>query len=241
MCGRYTIVDSTRILNVFPELRTPSDEVESFLSRPHYNIAPGQDSLVIRQRNGALVGELMRWGFVPHWVREETPKYKMINARAEEVDRKPAYRQAFRAARCLIPADGFYEWRKLDRGGRTGKIPYYIRPRRNDGVLLFAGLYSIRYDDAGEPRGTFTILTTSANRSLAPLHPRMPVILPPEHTTLWLDPRIMDPARLKPLLVPAPDEQLTFYPVSPRVNSPAHDLPECIEPYAYPDPPGMAD
>ena len=230
MCGRYTLVDGTKVLNAFPNLRVLSDETEHFLTTPHYNIAPGQKSAVIFITEAMPSCDLMRWGFIPPWVKEQTTTYKMINARSEDVDKKPAYRRAFRHTRCLVPSDGFYEWKKrYGKGRKPPKIPVYIHHREND-LLMMAGLYSMWISPEGDTLLTYTILTTEPNELIRPIHNRMPVILPREHWSEWLDPSVHDVNRLKALLRPYPSEALEAYPVSTRVNSPVHDDPTCIQP-----------
>lgn len=230
MCGRYTLVDGSKVLQAFPNLRILSDETEHFLSTPHFNIAPGQRAVVIYAPDGTPTGELMLWGFIPSWAKEKKTTYKMINARSEEVDQKPAYRHAFKRNRCLIPADGFYEWKKMETGSsKVQKVPVYIHPKGDD-IWMFAGLYSVWTSPEGEMIPTYTILTTDANEYLQPIHARMPVILPREAWTTWLDPTLHDTHRLKSLLQPYPAERLASYPVSTRVNSPVNDDPSCIEP-----------
>jgi len=222
MCGRYT-------------LSSPSDDIallfdlqELIPIPPRYNLAPTQEAAVVRV---AAPGEprrldFLKWGLIPYWAKEAAIGNRMINARAESVAEKPAYKFSFKKKRCLIPADGFYEWRP------EGKLkqPYLIR-RKDRKPFAFAGLWSTWKDPEREqPVETFTILTTDANDFLRPLHDRMPVILQKDEFDLWLDPKIEDAARLQPLLDPAPGDGWETVPVSRAVNSPAHDAPDCIEP-----------
>jgi len=143
---------------------------------------------------------------------------------------KPSFRTAFRRRRCLVPADGFYEWQRRD----GQKQPYYIHPRDDGTPFAFAGLWERWTDPAGGAIDSFTIVTTTANRLLAPLHDRMPVILPPESYPRWLDPTITDPTLLEPLLRPYAAEAMALHPVSPQVNSPRYNDPTCITPIAEP-------
>jgi putative SOS response-associated peptidase YedK len=222
MCGRYTLSspsDDLALLFDLPELP---------LVPPRYNVAPTQEAAVVRV---AAPGEprrldLLKWGLIPYWAKEAAIGNRMINARAESVAEKPAYRWSFRKKRCLIPATGFYEWQKLP----GGKQPYLIR--RQDGKpFAFAGLWSTWNDpERGEPVESFTILTTDANDLLRPIHNRMPVIVDPASFDVWLDPKEEDAAKLQPLLVPHAVEGFEAFPVSRAVNSPAHDEPDCIEP-----------
>ena len=168
---------------------------------------------------------MLHWGLVPAWAEEPKVGGQMINARAESAATKPVFREAFRRRRCLVPADGFYEWKKLT----SGKQPYCIRGRDHQ-PFAFAGLWE-RWlgSDAYPPIESFTILTTEPNALLRPLHDRMPVILDPGDFDLWLDPAIGEPDRLRRLLSPFPDDRLVAYPVSTRVNRPANDDPSCLE------------
>lgn len=223
MCGRFT-------------LRTASSEVARQLGlldvpelTPRYNIAPTQSAAVVRHAAGAPSGrELvwLRWGLVPRWAKDASIGSKMINARAETVAEKPSYRTALRRRRCLVPADGFYEWQK--HAGTRQKQPYHIA-RADGGVFALAGLWE-RWDQGAQPLETFTIITTEANELMRPLHARMPVILPPEAYAAWLDPAVDDPARLAALLRPWAGEDYRATPVSTRVNSPSHDDAGCLAP-----------
>ncbi len=221
MCGRYT-------------LRTPAKRLAEFFDlpllaelKPRYNIAPTQLVLTVRlgadqQRQWATV----RWGLLPSWVNDPAELNSvLINARSETVDRKPAFRSAFRQRRCLIPADGFFEWQ---RRGRTKKQPYYIR-RKDDQPMAFAGIWE-RWSQDGVELESCAILTTDANEVVRPLHDRMPVILPKEAWDVWLSPGCDNPAALRELLRPAPADQLEAYPVATIVNRSSNDVPACIEP-----------
>ena len=197
---------------------------------PRYNLAPSQSVWAVR---AAAAGgrELfaLRWGLAPAWAPEPRTAYQTHNARAETAAEKPTYRQAFRRRRCLIPADGFYEWRPI--GAR--KQPYCIAPA--DGrPFAFAGLWE-RWERDGQVLESCTILVTQANAQVAPIHDRMPVILDPAAEARWLDPELTDPAVLRPLLVPCPPERLRVWPVSGAVNSSRHDGPDLMAPVALPD------
>jgi putative SOS response-associated peptidase YedK len=174
---------------------------------------------------------MMRWGLVPFWATDMSIGSRMINARSEEASVKPAFRAAFRSKRCIVPVSGFYEWKKLGEGQR--KQPYYLRPP-GGGIFAFAGLWeSWRGGSLGVDAEllTFTILTTRANESVAPIHDRMPVVLSDEGGDRWLDPST-PAAELQQLLVPAPEGSIEAYTVATRVNSPANDAPDLIEPAA---------
>ncbi len=218
MCGRFAlIVDASVLADVFDV--DPPRELQ-----PHFNIAPTQTVPIIRAgkatpRECAFV----RWGLVPSWAKDEKMGARMINARGETVAEKPYFRSAVKNRRCLIPADGFYEW------VRTGesKQPHYIH--FSDGrVFAFAGLWERWHKGGGGPLDSCTIITTTANDLIANLHDRMPVILPPDRFTEWLEPAPLDPERLEDLLVPHPADGMEAYPVSSYVNKPANDGPECV-------------
>ena len=165
----------------------------------------------------------MRWGLVPSWAEDEKIGARLLNARSESVATKPAFRAAFRRRRCLVPADGFYEWEKIGRK----KQPFFISMK--DGrPFAFAGLWETWHKE-DEALQSFTILTTDANDLMRPLHDRMPVILQPGDYDAWLNPQLEDPAALQPLLHSYAGKDLTAYPVNPVVNSPRYDGPLCIE------------
>jgi len=220
MCGRYSLVPKADFAERFGVENLQLD------LEPRYNIAPTQTTPVIT-RNSPNRAEEMRWGLVPFWAKDPSIGNKMINARAETIAEKASFKWSFKKKRCLIPANGFYEWKKE---GKT-KQPYLIH--RQDGKpFAFAGLWSTWVDKehGGVPLETFTILTTDPNDLMRPLHNRMPVIVDPENFDLWLDPKVEDPAKLQPLLVPHAVDGFEAFPVSKNVNSPAHDAPDCVAP-----------
>jgi putative SOS response-associated peptidase YedK len=190
---------------------------------PRYNIAPTQTVIVVAD-DGTRHLTQMRWGLIPSWAKDPAIGNRMINARAETVATKPAFRVALRKRRCLIPADGFYEWHPIGRR----KQPIYISLKSRE-PFSFAGLWEAWTAPDGQEIKTCTIITCEANEVLKPIHDRMPVILTPEAETVWLDPTIQDPERLLPLLVPYPADEIEAYPVSTTVNNPAHDIPQCIQ------------
>ena len=216
MCGRYALTTPADVLaSLFAAvIPVPTDGAR-------YNIAPSQSAPVVRfgARRGGRILTPLRWGLVPGWAKAPTIAYKTINARSETAAQMPAFRDAMRRRRCVVPADGFYEWQAID----DRRQPFFIH--RADGQpLAFAGLWERWRERPGDdPLDTFTILTTDANAELTPLHDRMPVILEPEDVARWIDPHNEDPATLTDLLRPAPDGTLECYPVSPRVNRPEHD------------------
>jgi putative SOS response-associated peptidase YedK len=209
------------VQSLFPLLDVPEELA------PRYNIAPTQPVLAVRT---VPAGErelvTLRWGLVPAWADDPSIGNRLINARAETVADKPAFRAAFRARRCLVLADGFFEWQKV--GGR--KQPYYFRLREGS-PFAFAGLWE-RWGKGATTLETCTLLTTEANELLRPVHDRMPVILPRERFVRWLDPDFRAAAELESLLRPYPAEDMTGYPVSARVNNPRNEGPLCVEPQA---------
>ncbi|MGD8497963.1 MAG: SOS response-associated peptidase [Chromatiales bacterium] len=222
MCGRY--VQSTPIdeLASVLEARVRVDEW-----RPRYNITPG--SMVLACRLGDDGGRdlvLLHWGLIPSWAKDRKLGFRTINARAETVADKPAFRAAFKRRRCLIPADGYYEWRAT----ASGKQPYFFSSR--DGrPLAFAGLWEQWTDkETGEQLQSCTIIVTEASERLRPIHDRMPVVLGVEDYAIWLDCESCDRERLRPLLRPAEPDAIEVHAVDRRVNSPAHDDPSLIEP-----------
>lgn len=225
MCGRYTHLFSWGQLH---RLMTLLDGPVDIPSR--YNVAPTQDAPIIRADEAGMAGrhlEFMRWGLIPFWAKDATIAARTINARSETVASTPAYRAAFGSRRCLVPVSGFYEWQKLEDGKR--KQPWYFFPAQGDDPLMFAGLWeSWKTDGTAAPVRTFTVLTTTANALMAPIHHRMPVILESDQWDTWLDPAIEDKARLTPMLAPCPAERLRAYRVSTLVNMPVHEDPRCI-------------
>jgi putative SOS response-associated peptidase YedK len=223
MCGRYTLTSSGE------DLALAFDLSELPLVVPRYNMAPTQEAAVVRvlEPGGPRRLDPLKWGLIPFWAKEAAIGNKMINARAESVAEKPAYKSSFKNKRCLVAADGFYEWKKEGKA----KQPYLIR-RADKKPFAFAGLWSSwrNPEQGGQPVQTFTILTTSANDLMRPLHDRMPVILDRENFDLWLDPKVQDPEALQKLLVPYAVEGFEAFPVSRVVNNPANEVADCIAP-----------
>jgi len=218
MCGRFVQKAERKIITEEFYVRAFIDEVLT-----SYNVAPGQNAGIIINR-GDNVYVQYRWGLVPSWAKDPQIGNKMINARAETVAQKPSYKSAFRNRRCLVPVDGFYEWK------RTGgyKIPYFIHHRSKKPFSL-AGLWETWKDPEGSPVSTFTIITTDANAALHPIHERMPVVIPTEKRVFWLD-SAADIQSLQILLVPFNSSELLFHEVSRLVNSPDNNSPQCIVP-----------
>jgi putative SOS response-associated peptidase YedK len=229
MCGRMTQQTSpSEIARIFDaEIHDP-DALDELGAR--YNVAPTQPVTVIVQRDDGRFVEAHRWGLVPAWADGVGGSSRLINARAETVASNANFRAAFRRRRCIVPADGFYEWR---REGRR-RQPYLIRPRAPR-PLAFAGLWAPWRDPGtGNWLLSAAVITTNANSTVGQLHDRMPVVLPEPAWDLWLDPTVGDPALLEQMLTPAPDDALAVHAVSPRVNSPHNEGPELIQPYSEP-------
>jgi len=194
---------------------------------PNYNVAPGQQVLIV-SHSGIKELRACRWGFLPSWAKDPSPGNRMINARAETVAEKPAFRQAFKKGRCLVVADGFYEWQS--KGGK--KYPLFIRLASAE-TFGFAGLYSFRHSVRGDTICTCTIITIEANTLIKPFHDRMPVIVAKDREDSWLDPSIEAGDRLLPLLNPYPADEMELYPVSSRMNSPAYNHPDNVVPLPF--------
>jgi putative SOS response-associated peptidase YedK len=220
MCGRYTLRTPVETLVERFEI----DEYPSSIT-PSYNIAPTQGVAAVIAENGKRKLEMLHWGLIPSWAKDPEVGNKMINARAETVAEKPSYRKAFKERRCLILADGFYEWQKTD----SGKQPFYIR-MEDESPFAFAGLWE-SWQNGREIRSC-TIITTSPNEVAAQVHNRMPVILHPEDYEMWLDPDFDEREPLTTLLQPFPAEAMEAYPVSRRVNKPSNNEPGVVEPAA---------
>lgn len=221
MCGRYTLSSDADVL------------MEQFgLSglaalTPRYNIAPSQPVLAVRQRDdGGRDAKTLRWGLIPSWAKDPAVGHRLINARSETAAEKPSFRSAFRHRRCLVPADGFYEW--AARPG-AGKQPWYFHAADRR-PLAIAGLWERWQQTDGETVESCSLLTTHANAVVAPVHHRMPVMLSAPDYAQWLDGRHFDQAALQALMRPLPDRLLSAYAVSTRVNRPVNDDPDCIRP-----------
>jgi putative SOS response-associated peptidase YedK len=218
MCGRFAlIVDASVLADVF-DVDPPQD------LEPRFNIAPTQNVPIVRCGDrGERECSMLRWGLVPSWAKDEKIGARMINARSETAAEKPSFRSAIKTRRCVVPTSGFYEWVK----GADGKQPHFIH-FTDARVFAFAGLWERWSKGENGPLDTFTILTTTPNDLIAGLHDRMPVILPPDAYSEWLEPKPLPPERLQSLTAPHPHEDMEAYPVSTHVNRPANDDPECI-------------
>ena len=231
MCGRFTLASDAEALNqTFFDFAGPMD-----LS-PRYNISPTQDVAVIvntstdteeSRKTGQV--EFFHWGLIPSWAKDPKIGNRMINARSETLSEKPSFRNAYKRRRCLILADGYYEWKQIP--GDRSKQPVYIRLKSQKPFAL-AGLWEVwQTDGMDEPLRSCTIITCPPNVMLEEIHHRMPVILPQDAYVKWLAPNQQSADTLQPLLVPYLDEEMEAYPVSRFVNRPTNDSPECITPY----------
>ena len=218
MCGRFTVTSAPEAIRAL--FRYP--EQPNF--PPRYNVAPTQPIAIVRLAEGKRQFALVRWGLLPSWVKDPKAFSLLINARGESVLDKPAFRAAMKRRRCLIPADGFYEWQAT--GGR--KQPYFVRAK-SGAPLAFAGLWETWTGPNGEELETAAIVTTTANRTLAAIHDRMPVIVPPEAFDLWLNCAEVDAETAAALIAPAPDDLLEAYEISTAVNRVANDNPKVLE------------
>jgi putative SOS response-associated peptidase YedK len=221
MCGRFTLATPEQDLVVQFNLPEIPD------LRPRYNIAPTQPVAAVRVPADGDHRELvmLHWGLIPFWAKDSGLGARLINARSETVAEKPAFRTAFRRRRCLVPADGFYEWQKEN----GTKRPFFVHLQ--DGrAFAFAGLWERWQDKDGSVIESCTLLTTKPNEVIQPLHNRMPVIIGPRDYALWLDPETQDVDPLRPLLRPYPPAEMQAYPVSRYVNSPRNEGPDCILP-----------
>lgn len=224
MCGRYTLYSPK------PELESHFDaQFKTNAELPaSYNIAPGAQQPVVLYGKAREPGiTLMKWGLVPPFADDASIGFKMINARSETLDQKPSFKKPFQRKRCLIPANGFYEWKKLD--GSDKKLPFYIRLIHHE-LFAFAGLFERWESPKGEELFSFTIITTSANSLLQPLHERMPVIVDRKNYSSWLNPFNEDKEGLQSLLRPYATEDMSVFRISPEVNKTSNDHKGLIEP-----------
>jgi len=221
MCGRFTLtVDAHQIREAFPWI-TINEEIQ-----PRYNIAPSQAVAVV-PNDGKNQLNYFLWGLIPFWAKDPSIGNRMINARGETLDQKPSFKHAFRRRRCLVLADGFYEWKK-ESGGKS-KIPIYIK-MKNDKPFAMAGLWDSWDAPDGSNILSCTIITTEPNNLLKDIHNRMPVILPNDKYAIWMQTDEVESEYLKDLLLPYPPEDMLAYPVSKFVNNPANESIACIQP-----------
>jgi putative SOS response-associated peptidase YedK len=222
MCGRFTLqIPLSTLIEIFG-----ISEFPSFALEPRYNIAPTQQIPIVRQYADYTDHlDLLHWGFIPSWQKESPSGPPLINARSESVAEKPAFRQAIRYRRCLVPSSGFYEWQR--EGDK--KVPQYIR-LKDGSPMVFAGVWEESKGPDGKPQDTCAILTTASNDLVSPLHDRMPVILHPSEYPHWLDRDQRDPEKLNRLYQPYPTDLMEMYAVSPLINSPKNDSPDLVVP-----------
>ena len=219
MCGRYTLVNLAQLTQLFPWItETPAGDV------PRFNIAPSQPILAVANDKPDRYDHFF-WGLIPSWAKDPTIGNKMCNARGETLAEKNAFKNAYKRRRCLIPADGFYEW-KLNPDGKT-KQPMYIRLKGHKPFAL-GGLWEYWADDQGNEIRSATIITTKPNQLMATMHDRMPVIIPPQQFERWLKKGDTPPEELDELIAPYPDSEMEAYPVSRTVNAPRNEGPELI-------------
>ena len=219
MCGRYAVTSAPEALRrLFKYPQQPNFP-------PRFNIAPTQPIAIVRMREGAREFALVRWGLLPSWVKDPKTFSLLFNARGESVIDKPAFKAAMKRRRCLIPADGFYEWKTAGKG----KQPHFIR-RKDGAPFAFAGLWETWAGPNGEELETAAIVTTNANDTLKPIHERMPVVVPEDAFNLWLDPAV-DAQTAAALIAPAQNDLFEAYPVSTQVNRVANDNAALIEPF----------
>jgi len=217
MCGRFALRTPTKKLA--EEFRV--EEAPTVKAR--YNIAPTQSILAVRQSDDGREAVVLKWGLIPSWAKDDSMSARLINARSETVTEKPAFREAFKRSRCIIPADGFYEWQRTE-----GKKQPFFFSMRDERMFGFAGLWDRWKEEGGKVIESCTILTTEANEVLLPVHDRMPVILHHETYDEWLNTDVRALESLKELLRPYPSSEMTSYPVSARVNNPRNQGEELI-------------
>ncbi len=222
MCGRYVLKEAIKEL----EKRYGAVPDGIFEFTPNYNAAPSHQMPILLCDEGGRKITLMRWGLVPFWAENPNTGYSMINARAETLSKKRSFSKVFQAQRCIVPANGFYEWKKTS----SGKIPHYITTA-DDGLMNFAGLYEIWYGNDGVRIPSFTIITTDSNEAIKGLHDRMPAMLVPEEFSIWLNPNEKNTDILQDLLHPWPDDGIRFYRVGTEVNNVRNTGAHLVEPY----------
>jgi putative SOS response-associated peptidase YedK len=230
MCGRYVATSPPEELAKYFGAAPPATELP-----PNYNVAPTNDVYAVTaDADGNRSLATFHWGLVPFWAKEQKVGYRMINARAETVATSNAYRKAFRERRCLLPADGFFEWKVVgrDEKGKARKQPYYVHRSDHEPLAMAAVWERWRGPDKDweEPLHSVAVVTTQANRFMMDIHDRMPVFLPPSAWDRWLDPEVHDVAGLQSLLVPAPEGLLTAHPVDTKVGNVRNRGPELLEP-----------
>lgn len=220
MCGRFVKKSGKE------ELRKRfgfNDTEPGVLLEPSYNIAPSQEQPILIVSEDRRILTMMKWGLVPYWSKDPKIGFKMINARSEGIEQKPSFKTPLKRKRCIIMADGFYEWHKLDKKTKT---PFYFRLRSGEPFAM-AGIWDL-WQNGDQILRTFTIITTTPNELMEPIHSRMPVILNERDEARWLDPEITNPELVLPLLKPYPSDEMESYKVSTIVNSPKNNIADCI-------------
>lgn len=223
MCGRFTITVTMDELRAYLKEDYDIDLDQRLFDVPRYNVAPGQDVIAIIHDGAKHRVGLLKWGFLPSFAKDEKLAYSMINAKSETLSEKRSYQDAFQSKRCVILADGFYEWMKE----KTEKKPMYIH-KQDRSIFPMAGLYSTWTNPEGKKIHTCTIVTTEANALMSSFHDRMPVIFDKEQENIWLNPKERDLSKLTPLLKPYDPNRMKAYPVSTLVNSASNDIKACI-------------
>ena len=230
MCGRYTLIKQPTSIGLKSpkKIELPGNaDAENLVFKPRYNIAPTQGNLVVRKRpeDERVLMSAMRWGLLPSWSRTGETTSLLINARSETVAEKPSFTAAYQRRRCLVPADGYYEWKRH----RSVNQPYYLQ-LEDESVFFMAGIWETWHDSAGVPTESFAILTTQANALATKVHDRMPVILEGDDTLVWLEGNsdIIETEKRFDLLGPIDSGRMKYRAVNPIVNNNQNDVPECI-------------
>ena len=224
MCGRYAFYEHQELSERLTNVSLDTTFFDQF--RPTWNAAPTQTLPVIVEHDDGAVVRGMHWGLIPRWTKPgEKPKVAPINARSETLTEKPMFRSLVKSRRCIVPANGFYEWKREG----NAKQPFFITPTRHQ-LMLFAGLYDEATGVDGEPLESYSIITTSSNHTMADLHDRMPVILEDDDVEMWLDREFTEFAPLEHLLQPSADDAITTWAVTKDVNNARHNAPHLIEP-----------
>ncbi len=224
MCGRYVLINGKMVLQSFAKLHLGSMQ-DVFNDLPRYNASPMQKMPIVAMRHGELTAEKMQWWLIPHWSKDGKINATTFNAKSETVDQSKLFAPYFKSSRCLIPADAFYEWKKITA---REKQPMCIT-MKDEKPFMFAGLFSVWKNEKGEELPSFTIITTEPNKLMSDIHTRMPVILHQKDFDEWLDRENKDTGKLKELLVPYPASEMTVYPVSKFVNNSRNEGPECMK------------
>lgn len=240
MCGRYVLVDGKVVFAVSAQLQTWRNEGKAFDIIPRYDARPTDLMPVVAQRSGAAQVTMMRWGLIPHWSKDGKTEFTTFNAKSETLHTSKLFSPYFKAARCLVPASGFFEWKRFTaetivRGKpklTEQKQKMFIR-MKDASPFMMAGLFSVWKNDAGEEFPTYTVITTAPNELMQGIHDRMPVILPPEHYDAWIDRSRSDVDLLRTLLVPYPADRMAAY----AVKNKADDAPDAIERIEFEVPP----